>query len=205
MHNMRMNTWLSHQLEIILLVIFTGAALAQSHTTLPVPSPDQNPTLHVNTRLVLVDVIATDNKGTPVRDLKEGDFTVLDEGQEQVIKVFGFHQPDPNATTDPAPSFVSATKLPPGYFTNAPQYKTNGALNIILLDALNTTLLNQATVRDAMIQLLAKLPPNAPVAVYLLNSKLTLVQDFTSDPAVLLKAIAGAKRQGSGALDNAAG
>jgi VWFA-related protein len=43
------------------------------------------------------------------------------------------------------------------------------------------------------------------MAVYLLGNKLTLVQDFTSDPEVLKKAIAGVKRQGSKLLDNAAG
>jgi len=43
------------------------------------------------------------------------------------------------------------------------------------------------------------------MAIYLLGNKLTLVQDFTSDPEVLRKAVASVKRQGSKSLDNAAG
>jgi hypothetical protein len=35
--------------------------------------------------MVVVDVVATDNKGVPVPDLKADDFTVQEEGQEQPV------------------------------------------------------------------------------------------------------------------------
>jgi VWFA-related protein len=155
----------------------------------------------VTTRMVVVDVVATDNKGVPVADLQAGDFTVQEEGQEQPVRAFSFHQPEPASSA----ATVAPPKLPAGYFSNTPQYKTNGALNIVLLDSLNSTLLNQASMRDAMIKFMEKLPAGQPIAIYLLGNKLTLVQDFTSDPEVLKKAIAGVKRQGSKHLDNAAG
>lgn len=169
------------------------------------PSSAQVPTLKVNTRLVVVDVVATDNKGAPVTDLKADDFTVQEEGVEQPIQVFSFHQSGTSVEPDAAGPWVSQAKLPPNIFTNVPQYKTGGALNVLLLDSLNTNLPNQATVRDAMIKLLEKLPAGEPVAIYLVGDKLTLIQDFTSDPAVLQKAIAGLKRQGPKAVANAAG
>ncbi len=155
----------------------------------------------MTTRMVVVDVVATDNKGVPVADLQAGDFTVQEEGQEQPVRAFSFHQPEPASSA----ATVAPPKLPAGYFSNTPQYKTNGALNIVLLDSLNSTLLNQASMRDAMIKFMEKLPAGQPIAIYLLGNKLTLVQDFTSDPEVLKKAIAGVKRQGSKHLDNAAG
>ena len=34
--------------------------------------------------MVVVDVVATDNKDVPLKDLKADDFTVQDEGQETV-------------------------------------------------------------------------------------------------------------------------
>jgi VWFA-related protein len=151
--------------------------------------------------MVVVDVVATDNKGVPVADLQAGDFTVQEEGQEQPVRAFSFHQPEPASSA----ATVAPPKLPAGYFSNTPQYKTNGALNVVLLDSLNSTLLNQASMRDAMIKFMEKLPAGQPIAIYLLGNKLTLVQDFTSDPEVLKKAIAGVKRQGSKHLDNAAG
>jgi len=156
--------------------------------------------------MVVVDVVATDNKDLPIKDLKADDFTVQEEGQAQAVRAFSFHQTEQEPASASAQSSAFAnSKLPPGYFTNAPSYKSNGSLNVLLLDALNSTLLNQSTMRDAMIKLMEKLPPGQPMAIYLLGNKLTLVQDFTSDPEVLKKAIAGVKRQGSKLLDNAAG
>lgn len=156
--------------------------------------------------MVVVDVVATDNKDVPIKDLKADDFTVQEEGQEHPVRAFSFHQTEqepPSASGQT--SAGSNSKLPHGYFSNMPIYKSNGALNVLLLDALNSTLLNQATMRDAMIKLMEKLPAGQPMAIYLLGNKLTLVQDFTSDPEVLRKALAGVKRQGSKLLDNAAG
>jgi len=156
--------------------------------------------------MVVVDVVATDNKDVPIKDLKADDFTVQEEGQAQAVRAFSFYQTEqePAPASAQASAFVNA-KLPPGYFSNAPQYKSNGALNVLLLDALNSTLLNQASMRDGMIKLIEKLPAGQPIAIYLLGNKLTLVQGFTSDPEVLRKAVASVKRQGSKLLDNAAG
>jgi VWFA-related protein len=215
-HNNIMFPWRHFRSGIILFVLafsaFTSAqqgAPSQDGQKLPTAAPPANQTspnppdaeLKVTTRMVVVDVVATDNKGVPVPDLKADDFTVQEEGQEQPVRVFSFHQPDQVANT----AAVTPAKLPAGYFSNTPQYKTNGALNVLLLDSMNSTLLNQASMRDAMIKFLEKLPAGQPIAIYLLGNKLTLIQDFTSDPDLLRKAIAGMKRQGSKALDNAAG
>jgi VWFA-related protein len=88
---------------------------------------------------------------------------------------------------------------------NLPRYQPNGALNVLLLDALNTTSPNQAYAREMMIKMLPKLPQNQPMAIYLLGSKLRLVQDFTSDPELLKKAASSIKGQPSRLLDNPAG
>jgi len=76
---------------------------------------------------------------------------------------------------------------------------------VILLDALNTTLPHQAYVRYQMIKYLEKMPEGQPVAVYTLGSKLTLLQDFTSDPAVLRNIVKTLKGKASPLQDNPAG
>jgi len=160
-------------------------------------------TVRANTRLVVVDVVATDNKGEPVTGLKPGDFIVQEDGTEQEVQVFSFHQPgsEPPAATGP---FAAPGRLPRGVYTNVPQYRTGGALNVLLVDALNSNFVDQAAARDAMLKFLEKLPAGEPVAIYLLGNKLTLIQDFTSDPEMLKKAIAGLKQPKSRAMTNAA-
>lgn len=164
--------------------------------------------LKYTSRLILVDVIATDHKGDPVRDLKAEDFTLTEDGEKQQVRIFEFQTPADSSP--PSNSSASGTnsaliKLAPNVFTNAPRYNPTRALNVVLLDALNTTSTNQAYARDQMIRFLEKLPAGQPVAVYTLGTSLRLVQDFTSDPAVLKKVIASLKGQGSPVLDQSAG
>src|SRR5437588_165993 len=47
------------------------------------------------TRMVVVDVVATDRRDHAVPDLAAADFTVLEDGQEQEIKIFSFQHPTP--------------------------------------------------------------------------------------------------------------
>src|SRR6185437_5896913 len=75
----------------------------------------------------------------------------------------------------------------------------------LLLDALNTNLPHQAYVRDQMIRYLQKMPEGQPVAVYMLSTKLTLLQDFTDDPEALRKVAKEIKSNMSPLLDNPAG
>jgi VWFA-related protein len=162
--------------------------------------------LKTTTRLVVVDVVATGKKGEPVTDLERADFTILEDGKEQTLRVFSFQQPKPVASGPggTAPSDL-APKLPENIFSNIPRYTSDSALNVVLLDALNTSLPHQAYVRDQMIKYLGKMPQGRPVAVYTLGSKLTLLQDFTSDPEALREVVKKLKSSVSPLLDNAAG
>jgi VWFA-related protein len=144
--------------------------------------------MRATTRMVVVDVVATDQKGQPVVDLKHDDFTVQEDGHAQQVRSFSFqHLADAASLATSAQP--SAPLLPENVFTNIPSYQTDRPLNVILLDALNSTLLNQMNVRDETLRLLQKLPRDRPVAIYALGQKLLFLQDFTSDPATLRKAI----------------
>jgi VWFA-related protein len=155
--------------------------------------------LKFTTRLVIVDVIATDHKGNPVTDLKREDFSIQEDGKEQETKVFAFESP----LSSPAP--LSAPKLPANIFTNAPRYSTTKALNVLLLDALNTRTADQTAAKEHMLEYLEKLPSDQPVAVYALGTKLRLIQDFTTDPTLLKNAVKGLKAKSSPVLNNPAG
>ena len=157
------------------------------------PQPESQGTatvLKVKTRLVVVDVIALDHKGVPVTDLEAKDFTLTEEGKEQTIRSFGFQQPS-QAPGQPAalvPITLSANRI-----TNMPRFKTSSALNILLIDGINVSNINQKYAREEMVKFLAKLPAGEPLAVYAMGAKLRMLQDFTVDPALLKAAVKKAK------------
>ena len=157
------------------------------------PQPESQGTatvLKVKTRLVIVDVVALDHKGSPVTDLESKDFTLTEEGKQQTIRSFSLQQPSqaPGQPATLVPITLSANRI-----TNMPRFKTNNALNVLLIDGINVSNINQKYVRDEMLKLLAKLPAGQPLAVYAMGYKLRMLQDFTVDPALLKAAVKKAK------------
>lgn len=142
--------------------------------------------LKVTTRMVLVDVVVTDNSGKPITDLKVTDFDVRENGKSQKIAGFGFQQPPQTSTNTP----YKPVALPAGVFTNL--RGLDGAIGpptILLVDALNTPTKDQAYLRQQLVKYLEKIEPRRNVAIYTLGTRLRLIQDFTSDPELLHSAL----------------
>ena len=198
-------------LTTIAFATISAVSVAAQQTQAPpangqTPAQENVPVLKITSRLVLVDVVALDHKGIPVKDLKAEDFTMLEEGREQKVSSFSFHDAGaPDATATGAPMIAEPVKLPANYFTNVPRYNTTRALNIVLLDGLNTRLTNQKYAREEMIKFLEKVPNGQPVAVYAMGTKLRLIQDFTTDTASLKAAIKNMKNHPSQVLENGVG
>ena len=131
--------------------------------------------LRATTRLVVLDIVATDGKGSPVADLGIDDFTVLEDDQAQKISSFTFWQ---NRTVTEIPRKANL-------FTNVPRYSGASSLNVILLDALNAEYLSRTYGRDQLIKYLRSGPVIQPTAVYALEDKLKLLHDFTVDAKAL--------------------
>jgi VWFA-related protein len=161
------------------------------------PAYETSAVLKVKSRLVVVDVVARDSKGVPVTDLKQDDFTILEDGKEQKLRIFSFQHPDDSVAMAPPPATANGMNV----VDNLPHFRPGRALNVILMDALNTSRLNQASMRQAMIKFLDTLPANEPIAVYLLGDKLRLLQDFTTDPAVLKDVVRSFKGKNSPLLN----
>jgi VWFA-related protein len=157
-------------------------------------------TLKTSSRLVVVDVVATNSRGEPVTDLKSEDFIVSEDGHPQTVRSFSFQQPVPSGN---APETV-AQQLPPGIVTNIPRYKKGAIWNVIVLDALNSPMLDQSSTRQQLLKVIDKIP-DQPAAIYVLTEQLRLLQDFSTDPAVLKRVIAGLNNKGSALLDNPKG
>ncbi len=163
----------AHLLWALLLAVFP--ALGQS-------APGPVTTLQTNARLVVVDVTVRDSNGNPVHGLQARNFSVLEDGKPRVINSFQDH-------TSAPPAAAAAPKLPPGTFTNYVPVPNDNAVNILLLDSLNTPLLDQQYVRLQLLDFLKKEPAGARIAIFGLSTKLTLLQNFTADPDLLRRVV----------------
>jgi len=133
---------------------------------------------------VVVDVVVTDKSQKPVHGLKASDFTLTEENVPQVVKHFEEHTA---LTPADATKFPSMPSFPAGVFTNYTPQPVNGAVNLLLLDALNTPLKDQYYVRQQLLAYLNAAPPGTRIAIFGLTTQLTILQGFTSDPEVLKK------------------
>lgn len=153
-----------------------AAPAARGQANQPLPAP----TVRTSTSLVLVDVVVTDH-GKPVLNLARNRFHVFEDGKEQTISSFDEHQP-PAAP----PEFLAPRALPPNTYTNVPTYPESSAVNVLLLDGLNTSIGNQMQVRHKMIEYLGSVKPGTTLAIFTLGTQLHIVTQFTNDPASLL-------------------
>ena len=140
----------------------------------------KTPIIRSTSSLVILDVVVTHNEH-PVTGLQQQAFHVFENGREQTIKVFEEHGPGEEARTE-------KPKLAPDTYSNVPE-STDSAINVLLLDAVNTPTEDQAYARRKIIEYLKTVPPGTRIAVFTLASRLRLVQGFTSDSAVLLAAV----------------
>ncbi len=159
----------------------------QQGPTLPEIPPDSSAvTLKVTSQLTIENVTVTDAAGKPVFGLKQSDFTVKEDGKPQKIKNFDeYGEAITSKPSAPPPA------LPPHVYTNAQSPGLqSGAVNILLLDMLNTGPARQETVREKAITYLKNMPAGTEVAIFELGSELRVVQGLTADRAVLLAAMA---------------
>ena len=143
--------------------------------------------LKVTTRLVTLDLIATDSRGNVVRDLKPEELQIFEEHKaQQKIEHFEYFEKLAGAAGNSTsvirkPANVLSNQLPLDLLKIPP--------TVLLMDSLNTQTSNQALGRAHMIQLLRTLPPDTPIAVFLLGSSLRILQGFTSDGTLLRAAL----------------
>jgi VWFA-related protein len=162
-----------------------ACAWAQDKTA---PAASQTPTytLSLGTKLVVVDVSVRDKHGNPVHGLKLGDFTLSENGRPQQIRNFDEHTA---ASVVDGSKPASSFHLPPGDFTNLERTPPNASLNVILIDRLNTPLAEQMYLSQQLRAYAKQARPDSRTAVFGLSDRLFLLQGFTSDPALLLKAL----------------
>jgi len=135
-------------------------------------------TIRVQTREVIVDVTVTDSKNVAVSGLQKQDFSLLDEGKPRVIDGFEVNPDQPLISAMPGGPLHMASH--PNDATGKP---ATGHSTAIVLDEVNSWFEDAAQARQNVIDLMAKLPADERIALYVIVRKkgLVLVQDYTTD------------------------
>jgi VWFA-related protein len=163
----------------LILNLVTGPVILTAQQ----PSADEpSITIRTNTRLVTLDVVVTDKKGQPVTGLKPENFTVEENGKKQKVSLFAA----PGTDRGPKP-----TPAPAGILSNHPEnVGPAGIPTVLLLDACNSPFKDQAYARSQMLKYVVEQGKSGhSMAVLTLTDRLGVLQQFTSDPQVLMAAI----------------
>jgi VWFA-related protein len=171
-------------------LLLAAVSLGLSAAALPTQSnPPQTqsaiPVIRANTRAVAVDVVVTKGQDQPVGGLHMQDFQLSEDGKPVTVDFFEEH----TAKTLPPGALPALTKMPPNVYTNVPPAPESDSVNVLLLDTLNTDRPDQAYVHQQMVNFLKTMQPGLRVAVFVLGSKLRMVQGFTTDSSVLRDAV----------------
>jgi VWFA-related protein len=171
--------------------IATPPAQNQLQDQTPVQSTT---TIRAQAKLVVVDVTVSDKNGNPLHNLKREDFTVLENGGPQTINAFEEHVA---LSAGDAVKFPPLPPMPPAVFTNITPAPINSAVNIILIDSLNTPYDDQAYMRSQLVNYINHAPPGTSIAIFTLTTQLTMLQGFTSDIEILKRVVSKQTGQAS--------
>src|SRR5882762_1549321 len=175
-------------LRAYLLCGMIGCAAIGVRAQTPQSNPEiPPPTMRVSTHMVVVDVVVTDKQGKPISGLHPEDFVVEENGKVQKI----------SSLSAPIENSPAASALPPGIYSNRPQYRSpGGPVTVMLLDAIDTPFTNQAYARTQMLRFVQEqYKPGQRMGIFTLTSSLNVLQDFTSDPQILYTALQRYKPQ----------
>ena len=182
------------RVKLLFLLLCSFAAVYPTVAQENAARTEQQPTFKSNVRMVLVDVVVTNNKDEPVTGLTKDQFEVVEDGKPQIMASFEEHAGLPELTRQ--------AKLPPNVFSNVLLAKAGDPANVLLLDSLNTPLADQSYVHAQMLKYLKDVGPGTRIAIFTLGSQLRFVQGFTSDVSLLMAAVNGKKAQGNPQLSD---
>ncbi len=150
--------------------------------------------LHLNARLVDVDVTAYDKKGRPVTDLTKNDFVIYDNGRKQSLSSFA---PVSAASTSPQ---TPATPALPLFYSNLPAAIEGGeqppgasrpeSSTVLLLDPSSLDFADLNHAREQILNFLGRLPASQRVGLLVrTGSGFRILAPQTSDHAALGSAL----------------
>jgi VWFA-related protein len=188
-----------------LVAQFPLAALAQQS-----PAQQATPAIRATTELVLVNVVARDKKGNLVRDLKQQDFTVLEDGQKQQLASFDFENIDELALAQKTMATTAGASGPaPAAIPAQPLEHTADARDrrLILLffdfSAMDPEQIDRA-VAAAKKYVTTKMQSPDLIAIVSLTTNMRLDLNFSDDKARILYTLSAYNSSSGQGFDNGA-
>ncbi len=139
-------------------------------------------------QLVVVNVAAKTRNGELLKDLKAADFTVLEDGKPQQIKVFEYQRLDDTAVAASTPAVMPQANVKPVMHTPIAsgkageiQYKDR-RLIVLFFDLAGMPVADQMRSQQSALKFLnTRMTPADMVAVMTYVTDLQVLQDFTGD------------------------
>jgi VWFA-related protein len=167
-----------------------------ARTELPPPNASPMPTLHAEARMVQIEVAVNDPQGRPVTGLTKKDFSVSDAGKVRSIDIFSAENGEggnPLTVASVPPNAARpAEGEPPVVFSNRNATPPpSGQSTVIVLDHVSGQLDGLRWARTNVLDLIGKERSDERIALYIIDrmSGLSLIQDYTTDRALLLRSI----------------
>ena len=167
-------------LLVAFLLLLPGGRSPHSQTATN-QNPGASDTLKVGVSEVLLDIIATDKRGRQIKDLKAEEFEIYEDGVKQQITSLRQVEAEDSATGEP----VAA---PTGTLPAALDPLRQVRLVTLVFDQLGLEA-RQLAQRAALDFLETELKQNVFVAVFKIDLRLTILQQFTNNRELLRKAV----------------
>jgi len=153
-------------------------------------SSDMGPVMTLKSRaqVVALDVVVTDAKGHVVKSVPRSDFLVREDGKPQTVTYFD--EVEAHAVPAPVPQH---REVAPNIFANESPTPEAESVTVILYDLLNTPAEGQQRAKLELLKFLQNKPKGSKFALCALSDTLQMVQGFTADENVLIKAAKGQK------------
>lgn len=161
--------------SVSLVFVLAVAGFAQA--------PADSPSFRTGTTLIEFTVVVTGEDGRHVTDLKQEDVSIVEGGHPRDVAFFHYEGAPPVAIR------VRSESLPPGLFTNRPEYAPGPPRNVIaiLIDSLNTRAEDQVKVLAHILAFVSAVPSDTRVAIYRTGERVHVIHDFTDDVEGLRK------------------
>jgi len=175
-----MKTFLS-----LLLIVSTGFSTVL--TCAQTPAQDQDDVIRVRSNEVRLDIVVKDKKGRPIKDLKQSDFEVLEDGVAQKVESFRFVSRE----SGPVKTETKDDKIPgapPGTGTTTTPPRSTPTVTALVFDRLSPEARSLA--RKAGLSYAHEgMESGGFTGVFGIDQNLRTIQNFTDNTQLVQEAV----------------